>query len=317
MQPTRLSERNQQAGDAVLDGVDAGRRPRSRRPGVRRPSPRARRRRSPRAATGRTRPPRARSTARAPPAGTKPTASGTRSRSGPSPTITRGRPAGRLDELEDALLLAQPADVEHVRRVGRLADLVGDLDRRSGSRAPRVAPSAAASPARNDDAAITMRARRTSGRTSHGTRRASSTSVPQTWRTNGLPVASAASRGRDPVRVHDVGVARRPPRRPRERGQEERHRGDEPGPRAQVLHDPAAEGDAEVAEVGRRDDRTSTPASRSRATASATNTPATSSAERGYDVVRTRTFTPAATAGRRAAPRARRPGRRRSNRTAS
>jgi hypothetical protein len=50
-----------------------------------------------------------------------------------------------------------------------------------------------ASSASAAEGAITSRARRSIRRASHGARRANSTSVPQTWTTNGLPVAIAAN----------------------------------------------------------------------------------------------------------------------------
>ena len=130
---------------------------------------------------------------RARPAATKPTASGTRSRSGPSPTITRGRPSVASRKLEDPLLLAQPAGEEHVRRLVGLGRPRPGSRRRSGSRATSRAPSSrrrlGEERRRGDDDARAAE----SGRTSHGARRASSTSVPHTWSDERLPVASAAS----------------------------------------------------------------------------------------------------------------------------
>ena len=177
------------------------------------------------------------------------------------------------------------------------------------------APSARASPARNDDAATTIRARRTSGRASQGARRASATSVPHTWSTNGLPVARAAIA--DGIQCACTRSASRaavapPARTPRGTPARE----PAPRPRAQVLHDPAAVGDPEV--------RGTTPARRPRPRRRAARGPHRRGDEvaghvapsRGYDVVRTTTFI-RPPARRRAGRRARARGTRRSNRTAS
>ena len=116
------------------------------------------------------------------------------------------------------------------------------------------APSSRAAPARYSEATIASRARRRIGRKSHGAFRASSTSVPQSWTTYGFPVASAASAGRQPVRVDEVGVPRRPARRPRVVEEERRQQQREPRPPAQVAGDPVPVGDPEVPERRRRDD---------------------------------------------------------------
>ena len=99
-----------------------------------------------------------------------------------------------------------------------------------------------------------MRARRRSGRKSHGRRFASSTSEPQAWSDERLARREAGDRRRKPVRVHDVGAPGAPARRPRERGQEQRQQQHPPGARPQVVRDPVAVGDAEVAEGIGRDD---------------------------------------------------------------
>ena len=70
----------------------------------------------------------------------------------------------------------------------------------------------------------------------------------------GLPGRNPRDGRRQPVRVHDLGVARSPPRRAREREEEEGQEQHEPRPRAQVVRDPVAVGDPEVTEVERRDD---------------------------------------------------------------
>ena len=111
-----------------------------------------------------------------------------------------------VEELEDSLLLAQPARVENVRRLVGIADRSGE----SRCRAARPRPPAhrARAPRRRDtvEAASTSRAPRTSGRTTAGARWASATSVPQTWRTTACrsrappePTGSSArARGRHP-----------------------------------------------------------------------------------------------------------------------
>ena len=107
--------------------------------------------------------------------------------------MTRGEPVGRLEELEDPLLLAQPADEEHVRRLVGLADLGRDLDAvrdhahvAGAERAGRVGEER-----RGGDDERARGARAAARATAP--RRASSTSVPHTCSTNGFPVASAAS----------------------------------------------------------------------------------------------------------------------------
>ena len=107
---------------------------------------------------------------------------------------------------------------------------------------------------------------------------------------------------RQPVRVHDVGVAGGSARRARKPEEEERQGEELPRRRAEVVHDPVAVGDPVVAEVGGRDDAHLEPGARRASTPSRTKVPATSSASRGYDVVRTVTLTGAFRGGARAPP---------------
>ena len=100
-------------------------------------------------------------------------------------------PLGRLDEVEDPLLLGESPDEQHARWLVRLADRVGNRD-----------------PARHDAhlsrAELARGRRERLGRAEHdagspqrafgppsGHAPASSTSVPHSWRTNGLRVFSA------------------------------------------------------------------------------------------------------------------------------
>ena len=69
-----------------------------------------------------------------------------------------------------------------------------------------------------------------------------------------LPGRERRERGREPVRVHEVGVAGGPPRGPRVVEQERRQQQRQPRPPAQVPGDPVAVRDPEVAERRRRDD---------------------------------------------------------------
>ena len=86
----------------------------------------------------------------------------------------------------------KPAGVEQVRRLLRSTNVARDVEA-YGTLHDLARAELLRFAARNDDAAMTTRAPRTSGRTSHGTRRASATSVPHTCRTYGLPVARAAT----------------------------------------------------------------------------------------------------------------------------
>ena len=76
-----------------------------------------------------------------------------------------------------------------------------------------------------------------------------------------------------------------------ERDDEERQQQDAPRRCPEVLDDPVAVGDPEVAEVGRRDDVDLDPRVSQMGDASATKLPAGSPGVRGYDVVRTQTRT--------------------------
>ena len=129
---------------------------------------------------------------RAPTAATKPTASGTRDAQRAVADDHARQALRRLDELEDPLLLAQPPGEEDVRRVGGLTDALAGCSTPVGTTSTRARR--AREPRRREsvDAAITVRAPRSSGRTSAGARRASSTSVPHTCSTYGFPVARAA-----------------------------------------------------------------------------------------------------------------------------
>ena len=119
----------------------------------------------------------------------------------------------RLEELEDALLLAQPAGEEDVRRLVRLADLGRDLDAvRDHAHLARAERARAASARNVDAASTTPRARGRSGRTSHGRAARELDVRPPDLEHERLPGRERRERRREPVGVHDVGVARRAPR---------------------------------------------------------------------------------------------------------
>ena len=93
---------------------------------------------------------------------------------------------------------------------------------RSGSRAPRARRARA--PPRRARSRRRSRAEPGGARAARArARRASSTSVPQSCTTNGLPVAQRDRARGQPVRVHEVGVAGRAPRRLREGAEHRRH----------------------------------------------------------------------------------------------
>ena len=155
----------------------------------------------------------------------------------------------------DSLLRREAADEEHVRRLLRLADRLGDLDPARDRRAPRAhrarAPRSRGTPRRRSRAAPGAGS---AGRAS-GARRAISTSVPQSWTTYGLPVASAARPDGKPVRVDEVRITRSPTRRAVRRTTRKAGRNSAShGLRRRLPGDPVPVGDAEVAERRGRDD---------------------------------------------------------------
>ena len=123
--------------------------------------------------------------------GTAPRVSGTRSRSEPSPTITRDSPSVA------SVNSSTPFSGESRPRKSTCGGSSGSrtvAGSRTGLGITRTsdAPSARAASASAVDAQIASRARPRIGRKSRGARRASSTSVPQSWTTNGFPVDAAA-----------------------------------------------------------------------------------------------------------------------------
>ena len=190
---------------------------------------------------------------RAPPGARSPTRSGHPRAQRPVADDDERQAAARLDELEHALLLREPPDVEHVRRLVRRADRVGDGDAARDdpdvARAERRAPASA----RNDDAAIT------SSRAAGAPAARATGSAPGELevRAPHLHDERRAERrrdraGREPVRVDEIRVARRPRRRMFQRNAGTSSA--QPRPRAQVADDPVAVRDAEVPERRRRDD---------------------------------------------------------------
>ena len=148
-------------------------------------------------------------------------------------------------------------------------------------------------------------------------RRASSTSVPQSWSTNGFRVFTRGQRRGEPVRVDEIRVARGSPRGTRVRREEQRHeRAPSTDGACRFPTMPCPYASPKCRNEAGETTSTSTPAARRCSTASRTNAPATSSGPRGYDVVRTTTFIRAARAPpREARPRASRT--RRSSRRSS
>ena len=277
----RVARRDEQARLAVDDQVGEPADGASRRRAGRAPSPRARRRRSPRGATGTRRPRPARSSA--PSSVVRDEADRLRDAVAQravadddarqplaSPRGARGRPSPARAGRRRARAAGRPA---RRPRAGSSTPLGITRTSRAPSRAP---PSASS----GDGADHEPRPRAGRGRASHGARRASSTSVPQTWRTNGFPVArgderrtgsSARGRGRRRAR-------RAAPRARTRRGTPARAATSQ-GCARRLPTIPSAVRDPEVAEVGAaRRPRPRRPRSRSAATASATKTPATSSA---------------------------------------
>ncbi len=136
-----------------------------------------------------------------------------------------------------------------------------------------------------------------------------------------LPGRERRDRRREPVGVDEVGT---PPARRAARAYESRKSGKSSASQGRLRMFPGIPWP--YARPKCRNDAgettsTSTPAARRCSTASRTNTPATSSGVRGYEVVRTRTRIRRAQAGRvvrrRPAPRPRAPRRRRSSRRSS
>jgi hypothetical protein len=171
----------------------------------------------------------------------------------PVPDDDQRKPAPRLDELADALLLREPTDVEDVRRVVRLAEGLGDRDGArdhadlAGAETPCVLGERAG---RADD----------SLRPGHETARERPhvpcerhVRAPQ-LQDERLAGRQGGKRAREPVRMDDVRVTARPPRGAREGEEEERQQRRLPRRAPQVVDDPVAVGDPEVAEARRRDD---------------------------------------------------------------
>ena len=249
--------------DRVGEAADGGR---DHRPAVRHRLG-ARRRRSPRGATG-TRPPRPARVGADLRRRDEADRARHRARSGPSPTMTSGSPPAAATSSRTPFSSREPPDVEHVRRLVGRPDLGRGSRRRSGRPATSRAPS---SPRRRRPAprtrAITSRARRSTRPKSQRARRASSTSVPQSWTTNGLPVASAASAdGSQCACTRSASAAARRAARAKAKAKaaaQRRH-----GRRAQVAGDPVSVRDPVVPERRRRHDLDVDPRRRTASTAS-------------------------------------------------
>src|SRR5262249_18089440 len=163
-------------------------------------------------------------------------------------------PVRRRQELLHALLLGQPADEEDVRRLVRLADLVGHGD------------------TSRDDTHLACAQRARLG--SQGLRRAEDepgtthepaggpASTPRELDVRPPELDDERPPGRerrprpgDPGRVYEGHPTRSPAGGRREREEEERQKEDEPGPLAQIPDDSVSVREPEVAERGGRDDR--------------------------------------------------------------
>jgi hypothetical protein len=160
---------------------------------------------------------------------------------------------GRVHELEDPLLLAEPPGEEDVRRVVRLRHPLRDLHSGRNHLDPACAQRSrlvGEEPGRRDDGARAAQQR------THEERRATrqlDVRSPHLQHVR-LPRRARGERRRDPVRVNEIGVARDAARGDRVRRDESRNERQLPRSGAQVLRDPAAVGDAEVREGRRRDD---------------------------------------------------------------
>ena len=158
-----------------------------------------------------------------------------------------------LDQLEDPLLRGKPACVEDLGRprlpanLGREVDAARhDLDLPGAK--PRRLPRQ-----RRRGAYDRLRPSKNGARQGRRSARECNVRPPQ------LDDERPAGRHRreprrDPVRVHEVGVARRPPRRPCVGGQKRRDERRAPRPATEIADDPRAVREAEVRERRRRDD---------------------------------------------------------------
>ena len=242
---------DQQAADAVLDRVRRARRPPSPPPAGRRPSPRARRSRSPRAATGRRRRPHARSTGRARECGTNPTASGTST--GPAPTITRGRPAvaARNSWIPFS---GERRPTKSTCGGSSGSPTVSGISTPLGITRTSRAPSSRAALARNSRGRD-REPRPAQDRPEEPRRAPRDLDIrPPELDDVRLAGRERGEAGREPVRVDEVGIPRSPPRRQCEADEEGRQEQREPRPPAQVADDPVPVRDPEVPERRRRDD---------------------------------------------------------------
>ena len=214
---------------------------------------------------------------------------GNRARSGPSPTTTSGEPAGGVCELLHSLLLGEPTDVQHVRRLLGLAHVSRDAD--AARDHAHVSRAQTASVVRE-------RRRRTDDDVRRGGRADARADGPAGERDVGPPQLehqrlpgreggqrrqAASARGRRRRRVRHARAARA--KSTRKSGAR-----DPPRRRPKVVDDPVAVGDAVVPEgLQARRPRPSTPFARSASTPSR-RTPGDVAPRPRYDVVRTTTF---------------------------
>ena len=185
--------------------------------------------------------------------GTNPSAPGTCSRNGPSPATTRFMPdAASTSSRIPFSGESRPANRISGGSAGSATDS-GTCTPLGITRTSR-APSSRAAEASACEGQITSRAFRTTRRANPRARRASSTSVPHSCRTNGFPTPAATSPVGQPVRVHEVDPVRPPPSLGAEVPEHRRNHRRQPRPPPQVPHHARPVRDPVVAEVERRDD---------------------------------------------------------------
>jgi hypothetical protein len=157
----------------------------------------------------------------------------------------------RGHELEHALLLGEAAGVQDLRGLGLLAHLGRQVDAaRDHAQLARAEALGGGGELRRGGDHEPRAAQDLTGEGGHPARELE-VGAPH-LNDERPPGPRRHPAGRQPVGVEDVRVD--PPPRSHERGQHRRHERHEPRPRLQIADDPVAVGDAEVAEVLRRDD---------------------------------------------------------------
>ena len=185
--------------------------------------------------------------------GRNPSAPGTSSRNGPSPTTTSRSPSAARDELADALLGREPARVEDLRRLRLVPHFGRQLD--PAGNHPHIR--------RTETSRLVRQGRRRRDHEprppQHLPRQSRSPPRELDVRSPDLDDERLARRhrhdaGRKPVRVHEIRVRGSPARGPREPGEHQRHREREIRLLAEVAGHTRPVGDPVVPEARRRDD---------------------------------------------------------------